>query len=67
MALDNVVGTITGWVGSVASARGVVLLLCGELAEDHGQATLGISGELPEAVEVDAVAEVGEEWRGDHD
>ena len=67
VALDDVVRTVSGGGGTGPGAHGVVLSLRGELLEDYGESALGVARELPQAVDVDAVAEVGEERRSYND
>ena len=62
--LDHVVRTISSGLGSESHRDRVPLLLGAEVLEDGGQAPLGVTGDLPQAVVVEMVADVRELRRG---
>lgn len=66
-AVDHIVGSIASRAAPVASAHCVVCLLSGEVFEYDWERAALRSRELPDAVEVNPVTEVGEEGEGDHD
>ena len=63
--LDDVVRAVQGGFGSEPHRDCVPLLLGVEVPEDGSQAPFGIAGDLPEAVVVEMVADIGE-LRGSH-